>query len=88
MLVSLDWTSRCVRLHTLMAAVVVVGRAVPMCWQSYADKLVYKSQNALEYAMLLRLKAALHPGSSRRDPGRPGVPGPRRAGGPSARDWA
>ena len=86
LLVSLDWTK--VRaLHTLMAAVVVEGRAVPLCWQSYADKLVYKSQNALEYAMLLRPGRGAAPGSSRRDPGRPGAR-PRRAWRSSARDWA
>ena len=63
-------------LHTLMAAVVVEGRAVPLCWQSYADKLVYKSQNAPGVrAMLLRLKAgaALAPEVRVVMPGRPGV---------------
>jgi hypothetical protein len=61
LLVSLDWTK--VRsLHVLMAAIVVQGRALPFCWESYADKVQGKSQNALEQAMLLRIKAALPEG--------------------------
>ena len=76
LLVSLDWTK--VRaLHTLMAAVVVEGQGLQL--QSYADKLVYKSQNALEYADAAAAWPRAAPGSSRRDPGRPGVT--RRAGG-------
>jgi hypothetical protein len=61
LLVSLDWT-KVRRLHTLMAAAVVQGRALPLCWQSYRSKVEGKSQNALEYAMLLRIKAALPAG--------------------------
>lgn len=61
LLVSLDWTD-VRRLHTLMAAVVVEGRALPLCWQSYASRVEGRSQNALEYAMLLNLKAALPAG--------------------------
>jgi hypothetical protein len=58
LLVSLDWTK--VRgFHTLMAAVVVQGRALPWCWESYKDQVQGKSQNALEYALMARLKAAL-----------------------------
>jgi hypothetical protein len=58
LLVSLDWTK--VRsFHVLMAGIVVDGRAVPLCWQSYKDKVQGKSQNALEEAMLLRIQAAL-----------------------------
>ncbi len=52
------------RLHTLMAAVVVEGRALPLWWQSYRSEVEGKSQNALEYAMLPRIKAAL-PGGLR-----------------------
>lgn len=59
-LVSLDWTK--VRgYHVLMAAIVVEGRALPLCWESYADKVQGKSQNALEEAMLLQLQSALPP---------------------------
>lgn len=61
LLVSLDWTK--VRsFHVLMAAVVVEGRALPFCWESYRDKVQGKSQNALEYGMLTRIKAALPEG--------------------------
>ena len=60
LLVSLDWTK--VRsLHVLMAAVVVRGRALPLCWQSYRGRVEGRSQNALEFAMLLSIKAALPP---------------------------
>jgi hypothetical protein len=61
LLVSLDWTEvrRC---HTLLAAVVVEGRAVPLAWESYRDRVQGKSQNALEYGLLARLQAALPPG--------------------------
>ena len=60
-LVSLDWT-KVRRFHVLMAppeAIVVDGRALPVCWESYADRVQGKSQNALEQAMLLRVLAAL-----------------------------
>src|SRR5690606_14336074 len=61
LLISFDWTK--VRsFHVLMAAIVVEGRALPLCWQSYKDKVQGKSQNALEEAMLLRVKAALPEG--------------------------
>lgn len=60
LLVSFDWTK--VRsVHVLMAAVVVKGRAIPLCWGSYADKTLGKSQNALEEALLLALKDMLGP---------------------------
>lgn len=60
-LVSLDWT-KVRRYHVLMAAMVVDGRALPLCWESYADKVQSKSQNALEEAMLLKVRSALPPG--------------------------
>jgi hypothetical protein len=56
--VSLDWT-KVRRFHVLMAGIVVDGRALPLCWESYADRVRGKSQNALEQAMLLRVLAAL-----------------------------
>jgi len=61
LLVSIDWT-KIRRLHCLMAAVVVAGRGLPFCWQSYRDRVQGKSQNVLEYALLLRIKASLRPG--------------------------
>jgi hypothetical protein len=60
LLVSLDWT-KVRKLHTLMAAVVVEGRALPLCWASYRSKVEGKSQNALEYAMLTLVRGALGP---------------------------
>jgi hypothetical protein len=61
LLISLDWTK--VRsLHVLMAAVVVEGRALPLCWASYRSLTLHKSQNVLEEAMLLQIKAALPAG--------------------------
>lgn len=48
LLVSLDWTK--VRsCHTLMAAVMVAGRALPLCWQSCTSKVAHKSQYALSH---------------------------------------
>jgi hypothetical protein len=61
LLVSLDWT-KVRKFHTLMAALVVQGRALPFGWESYRDKVQHKSQNDLEYAMLLKLKAAVPAG--------------------------
>jgi hypothetical protein len=61
LLVSFDWTK--VRgFHVLMAAIVVEGRALPLCWASYKEKVQGRSQNALEEAMLLRIAAALPDG--------------------------
>lgn len=61
LLISLDWTK--VRsFHVLMAAVVVEGRALPLCWESYRNKVQGKSQNALEEGMLVRIQAALPQG--------------------------
>ena len=55
LVVSLDWVK--VRgFHTLMAAMVFKGRAVPLVWGSYGDKVQGKSQNALEEALLTLLR--------------------------------
>jgi hypothetical protein len=49
--VGFDWVK--VRgFYTLMAAAVFKGRATPLLWGSYADKLQGKSQNALEEGLL------------------------------------
>lgn len=57
-LVCLDWTD--IRsFHTLMAGIVVKGRAIPLAWASYKDKVQGKSQNVLEESLLLAIKAAL-----------------------------
>jgi hypothetical protein len=58
--VSFDWT-KVRQFHTLMAAVVVQGRALPLCWQSYRSRVQGRSQNALEYAMLRTIRSILGP---------------------------
>ncbi len=59
LLVALDWVE--VRtFHTLMAAAVFGGRAVPLLWASYPEWELYKSQNNLEEG-LLRLLRSLVP---------------------------
>ena len=59
LLVALDWVE--VRaFHTLMAAAVCGGRALPLLWASYPEWELYKSQNNLEEG-LLRLLRALVP---------------------------
>lgn len=55
LVVSVDWVT--VRsFHTLMAAMVFKGRAVPLVWGSYADKVQGKSQNALEEGLLTLMR--------------------------------
>jgi len=59
LLVALDWVE--VRtFHTLMAAAVFGGRALPLLWASYPEWELYKSQNNLEEG-LLRLLRSLVP---------------------------
>jgi hypothetical protein len=59
LVVALDWVE--VRsFHTLMAAAVRRGRAVPLVWASYPEWVLHKSQNNLEEG-LLRLLRALVP---------------------------
>ena len=58
LLVALDWVE--VRtFHTLMAAAVLGGRAVPLLWASYPEWELYKSQNNLEEGLLRLLKSLL-----------------------------
>lgn len=60
LLVSLDWTD--VRgLATLMAAVVVKGRSVPLIWASCPPNVWegHKSRNSFEEALLLTLRAMI-----------------------------
>jgi hypothetical protein len=60
LLVALDWTD--VRgFHTLMAAAVMRGRAVPLVWASYTAGQLHRSQNSFEEG-LLRLLVAMLPG--------------------------
>jgi hypothetical protein len=63
LLVALDWTQ--VRsFHTLMAAAVMRGRAVPLLWASYTDGQLHRSQNSFEES-LLRLLVTMVPGGVR-----------------------
>jgi hypothetical protein len=59
LLVALDWTEIGV-LHTLMAAAVLGGRAVPLLWASYTEGQLYRSQNSYEEG-LLRLLVSMLP---------------------------
>jgi hypothetical protein len=59
LLVALDWTD--IRsFHTLMAAAVLKGRAVPLLWASYTDGQLFRSQNSFEEG-LLRLLVSMLP---------------------------
>src|SRR4029079_1192998 len=63
LLVAFDWTQ--IRtLHTLMAAAVLGGRAVPLLWASYTEGQLYRSQNSYEEG-LLRLLGSMLPGGVR-----------------------
>jgi hypothetical protein len=56
LVVSFDWVQ--VRsFHTLMAAAVFKGRAAPLVWASFTDKVQGKSQNQLEYGLLTLLRS-------------------------------
>jgi hypothetical protein len=63
LLVALDWTD-VGRFHTLMAAAVMKGRAVPLAWASYTDGQLTRSRNAFEES-LLRLLVTMLPGGVR-----------------------
>jgi hypothetical protein len=55
LLVALDWTE--IRnFHTLMAAAVIQGRAIPLLWASYPEWVLYRSQNNLEEGLLRLLR--------------------------------
>lgn len=62
LLVALDWTD--VRgFHTLMAACVLKGRAVPLLWASYTDGQLFRSQNSFEEGLLRLLVSMLPEGA-------------------------
>jgi hypothetical protein len=61
LLVALDWAD--IRsFHTLMAAAVMRGRAVPLLWASYTDGQLFRSQNSFEEGLLRLLLSMLPPG--------------------------
>jgi hypothetical protein len=59
LLVALDWTD-VGGFHTLVAAAVMRGRAVPLLWASYTTGQLHRSQNSFEEG-LLRLLVAMLP---------------------------
>jgi hypothetical protein len=59
LLVALDWTE-IHAFHTLMAAAVLGGRAIPLVWASYTEGQLHRSQNSLEEG-LLRLLVSMLP---------------------------
>jgi hypothetical protein len=61
LLVALDWTE-IKNFHTLMAAAVMKGRAVPLLWASYEEWKFHKSQNNLEEGLLHLLYTLLPEG--------------------------
>jgi Transposase DDE domain len=63
LLVALDWVE-VTDFHTLMAAAVRRGRAVPLLWASYPEGVLFRSQNSLEEG-LLRLLRSLVPAGVR-----------------------
>lgn len=61
LLIALDWTD--IRnFHTLMAAAVMKGRAVPLLWATYTKWKLAKSQNNLEEGLLRLLRDLIPPG--------------------------
>ena len=63
LLVAFDWTQ--IRtFHTLMAAAILGGRAIPLLWASYTDGQLHRSQNSLEEG-LLRLLVSMLPAGVR-----------------------
>jgi len=61
LLVAFDWTE-IRQFHTLMAAAVMKGRAIPLLWASYPEWVLFKSQNNLEEGLLRLLQTVLPDG--------------------------
>jgi len=56
--IAFDWTA--VRnFHTLMAAAVQGGRALPLLWASYPEWVLHKSQNNLDEGLLRLLRTMI-----------------------------
>jgi len=58
LVIALDWT-QFRRFHTLLAAAVHGGRAVPLLWATYPEWVLYKSQNQLEEGLLRLLRSLI-----------------------------
>lgn len=61
LLVAVDWTD-IGPFHTLMAAAVMKGRAVPLVWASYTDGQLHRSRNSFEEGLLRLLATTLPAG--------------------------
>lgn len=61
LLIAFDWTD-IRKFHTLMAAAVMKGRAVPLLWATYTKWKLAKSQNNLEEGLLYLLRDLIPPG--------------------------
>jgi len=60
LLVALDWTD--IRdFHTLMAAAVMKGRAIPLLWATYPKWKLFRSQNSFEEGLLRLLRTMIPP---------------------------
>jgi hypothetical protein len=58
LLVALDWTD--IRdFHTLMAAAVMKGRAIPLLWATYPKWKLFRSQNSFEEGLLRLLRTMI-----------------------------
>jgi len=58
LLIAFDWTE--IRdFHTLMAAAVQRGRALPLLWATYPEWVLHKSQNNLEEGLLRLLRTMI-----------------------------
>lgn len=58
LLVSFDWTD-IRQMQTLMAAAVVGGRSIPLCWASVRKNSFDKSRNAFEQSLLMTLRSMI-----------------------------
>jgi hypothetical protein len=58
LLIAFDWTE-IRQFHTLMAAAVQAGRAVPLLWATYPEWVLHKSQNNLEEGLLRLLRTMI-----------------------------
>jgi hypothetical protein len=61
LVVAFDWTD-IRKFHTLMAAAVMKGRAMPLLWATYTKWKLARSQNSLEEGLLRLLREVIPPG--------------------------
>ena len=58
LLVSFDWTD-IRQMQTLMAAAVIGGRSIPLCWASVYKNRFEKSRNIFEHSLLMTLRSMI-----------------------------